>query len=219
MVLVALFLPDERLGSSNKCGVPFAPKQLLKFHPSVVGMVLLMTIFFVFVTNFAITASHDGKFSAVEITLIMVGTDVVATFVGLFFGKMMRHIPHVMKYLAPEFFIMGFSLYCASDSTAFVLAGSACIGMGNGVGIPYLNTIASIKGGRNSATTVMPLLSAALYLGQFVSPLLVSPVAKLLGDNGYDETVAPYKVAVVLGFLFLFQTFSTRRYQSLPPKE
>lgn len=91
--------------------------------------------------------------------------------------------------------------------------------MGNGVGIPYLNTIASIKGGRNSATTVMPLLSAALYLGQFVSPLLVSPVAKLLGHNGYDETVAPYKVAVVLGFLFLFQTFSTRRYQSLPPKE
>lgn len=219
VVLVALFLPDERLGSSNKRGVPFAPKQLLKFHPSVVGMVLLMTIFFVFVTNFAITASHDGKFSAVEITLIMVGTDVVATFVGLFFGKMMRHIPHVMKYLAPAFFIMGFSLYCASDSTAFVLAGSACIGMGNGVGIPYLNTIASIKGGRNSATTVMPLLSAALYLGQFVSPLLVSPVAKLLGDNGYDETVAPYKVAVVLGFLFLFQTFSTRRYQSLPPKE
>lgn len=219
VVLVALFLPDERLGSSNKRGVPFAPKQLLKFHPSVVGMVLLMTIFFVFVTNFAITASHDGKFSAVEITLIMVGTDVVATFVGLFFGKMMRHIPHVMKYLAPAFFIMGFSLYCANDSTAFVLAGSACIGMGNGVGIPYLNTIASIKGGRNSATTVMPLLSAALYLGQFVSPLLVSPVAKLLGDNGYDETVAPYKVAVVLGFLFLFQTFSTRRYQSLPPKE
>lgn len=121
VVLVALFLPDERLGSSNKRGVPFAPKQLLKFHPSVVGMVLLMTIFFVFVTN--------------------------------------------------------------------------------------------------SATTVMPLLSAALYLGQFVSPLLVSPVAKLLGDNGYDETVVPYKVAVVLGFLFLFQTFSTRRYQSLPPKE
>ena len=219
VVLVALFLPDERLGSSNKRGVPFTPKQLLKFHPSVVGMVLLMTIFFVFVTNFAITASHDGKFSAVEITLIMVGTDVVATFVELFFGKMMRHIPHVMKYLAPAFFIIGFSLYCASDSTAFVLAGSACIGMGNGVGIPYLNTIASIKGGRNSATTVMPLLSAALYLGQFVSPLLVSPVAKLLGDNGYDETVAPYKVAVVLGFLFLFQTFSTRRYQSLPPKE
>lgn len=51
VVLVALFLPDERLGSSNKRGVPFAPKQLLKFHPSVVGMVLLMTIFFVFVTN------------------------------------------------------------------------------------------------------------------------------------------------------------------------
>ena len=45
--------------------------------------------------------------------------------------------------------------------------GSALIGIANGVGVPYLNTIASIKGGKNSATTVMPLLSAALYLGQF----------------------------------------------------
>ena len=47
-----------------------------------------------------------------------------------------------------------------------------------------LNTIASIKGGRDSATTVMPLLSAALYLGQFVSPLIVMPMSKgLFGDD------------------------------------
>ncbi|MCK8623347.1 hypothetical protein [Prevotella sp. E13-27] len=49
-----------------------------------------------------------------------------------------------------------------------ILLGSAFIGIANGVGIPYLNTIASIKGGKDSAITVMPLLSAALYLGQFV---------------------------------------------------
>ena len=87
------------------------------------------------------------------------------------------------------------------------------------MGIPYLNTIASIKGGRNSATTVMPLLSAALYLGQFVSPLVVSPIAKLLDDSGYGGVAAPYKAAVVLGLLYLLQTFATRHYQSLPPKE
>lgn len=219
IVLVAAFLPNERLGSSNKRGVAFAPRQLLKFHPSVIGMVLLMTIFFVFVTNFAITASHGDRFSAVGITLIMVGTDVVAAFTGLFFGNMMRHIPQTMKYLAPAFFVLGFTLYCMGGTMFFVLAGSACIGIANGVGIPYLNTIASIKGGRNSATTVMPLLSAALYLGQFVSPLVVSPIARLLDYNGCGGVAAPYKVGVALALLFLLQTFTTRHYQSLPPKE
>lgn len=84
-----------------------------------------------------------------------------------------------------------------------------------GAEVPYLNTIASIKGGRNAATTVMPLLSAAMFLGQFVSPLIVSPCASL-----FAGVTAPYKVGVIIGILFIIQTFSTRKYQapaSAPP--
>ena len=44
-----------------------------------------------------------------------------------------------------------------------LIIGSAVIGLANGLAVPYLNTIASIKGGKNAATTVMPLISAALY--------------------------------------------------------
>ena len=83
------------------------------------------------------------------------------------------------------------------------------------MGVPYLNTIASIKGGRNSATTVMPLLSAALYLGQFVSPLVVMPLAKTL--FGTADLTAPYKVGIVLCLIFLVQVWTTRHFQSLPP--
>ena len=96
-----------------------------------------------------------------------------------------------------------------------ILIGSAFIGIANGVGVPYLNTIASIKGGKNSTTTVMPLLSAALYLGQFVSPLVVMPFSHSL--FGADLT-APYKVAILLCFVFLVQVWATRHFQSLPPK-
>jgi ABC-type nitrate/sulfonate/bicarbonate transport system permease component len=81
--------------------------------------------------------------------------------------------------------------------------------------VPYLNTIASIKGGKNSATTVMPLLSAALYLGQFISPLVVIPLSHNL--FGADLT-APYKVAILLCLVFLIQVWATRHFQSLPPK-
>ena len=87
------------------------------------------------------------------------------------------------------------------------------VGVANGVGVPYLNTIASIKGGKDAATTVMPLISAALYLGQFLSPLIVSPLAGLIGT-----VTAPYWVGVAIAGLFLVQAFATRRYQALPPR-
>ena len=46
---------------------------------------LLMMIFFVFPTNFAVIASQQTALSSEAITMIMVGLDVVAFFVGLVF--------------------------------------------------------------------------------------------------------------------------------------
>ncbi len=214
LVMVWLWLPDEQLDSANKRGVPFQPRQLLKFHPSVIGMLLLMTIFFIFPTNFSIVASRQQSLSTEVITAIMVGLDVVAFFVGLAFGSMMNRFRQSVKYFAPLFFLLGYASYLV-PSVPMAVLGSAFIGMTNGVGVPYLNTIASIKGGKNSATTVMPLLSAALYLGQFVSPLIVMPLSKAL--FGADDIVAPYKVGIVFCLIFLLQVYSTRHFQSLPP--
>ena len=214
LVMVWLWLPDEQLGSANKRGVPFHPRQLLKFHPSVIGMLLLMTIFFVFPTNFAIVASQQQALSTEVITAIMVGLDVVAFFVGLAFGSLMNRFRQSIKYFAPLFFLLGYASYLV-PSVSMAVLGSVFIGMANGVGVPYLNTIASIKGGKNSATTVMPLLSAALYLGQFISPLLVIPMSKAL--FGADDIVAPYKVGILFCLIFLLQVYSTRHFQSLPP--
>ncbi len=214
VVMVWLWLPDEQLGSANKRGIPFHPRQLLKFHPSVVGMLLLMMIFFIFPTNFAIITRQQTALSTEMITMVMVGLDVVAFFVGLVFGSLMQTFRQPIKFFAPLFFILGYASFMVS-SVAMIVLGSAAIGIANGVGVPYLNTIASIKGGKNSATTVMPLLSAALYLGQFVSPLIVMPLSKWLFPSG--DINAPYKVGILLGGVFLIQVWTTRHFQSLPP--
>lgn len=96
------------------------------------------------------------------------------------------------------------------NATALLLSGAFFVGLANGIGMPYLNTIASIKGGKDAATTVMPLISAAMYLGQFTSPLIVSPISNAIGGNN-----APYLVGVVFSALFLAQAFLSRRYQAL----
>ena len=214
LLMVWLWLPDEQLGSANKRGVPFQPRQLLKFHPSVIGMLLLMMIFFIFPTNFAVVASSRLGLSTGLVTIIMVGLDVVAFFIGMVFGDVMNHFRQSVKYFAPVFFLIGYAAYLI-PSVPMLIVGSAFIGMANGVGVPYLNTIASIKGGKNSATTVMPLLSAALYFGQFVSPIIVIPASRIL--FGQTDLSGPYKVGILLCLIFLVQVYFTRHFQSLPP--
>ena len=202
VMMVWLWLPDEQLGSANKRGVPFHARQLLKFHPSVIGMLLLMMVFFIFPTNFAIIARQQTTLSTEMITMVMVGLDVVAFFVGLAFGRLMHTFRQPIKYFAPVFFILGYACFLV-PTVAMMVAGAAAIGIANGVGVPYLNTIASIKGGKNSATTVMPLLSAALYLGQFVSPLIVVPLSECL--FGTCDITAPYKTFLAISlFLNIF---------------
>ena len=216
VVMVAVYLPDDHLGSANKRGIPFQPRQLLKFHPSVNGMLLLMMIFFIYPTNFAITAEEQAGLGLQATTLLMVGLDLFAFFVGLVFGQLMNIFRESIKYFAPVFFLIGYTLFASAHSVLPLLVGAVFTGFANGVGVPYLNTIASIKGGHNSATTVMPLLSAALYLGQFLSPIVVTPLSRLIfGDN---DVAGCYKIGIALCLVFLVQVYTTRHYQSLPPK-
>ena len=170
-------------------------------------MFLVMVLFFIYPTNFALTAS--GTLSEMGVTLTMVGLDVVAFLVGLVFGALMKRFATQMKYVAPMGFAAGYLCLAIGGSLVWLLLGSAFIGIANGIGVPYLNTIGSVKAGKEAATTVMPLLSAALYLGQFLSPLIVSPVASATGTS-------PYFVGVGIAALYLLQVILTRKKQMLP---
>lgn len=217
LLMIIKWLPNEKLETSNKRGKAFEPRQLLKFHPSIIGMLLLTMIFFVFPTNFAIISSRQLHLDTGTITLLMVALDLLAFFVGLIFGKLMRLFRNVIKYFPPLCMIIGYIFYAEANNITMLLVGSAFIGLGNGIGVPYLLTIASIKGGKNSATTVMPLISAALYLGQFISPIIMLSLSDILFTT--NDIVGPYKVAVVISVIFLLQVFLTRKFQSLPPED
>ena len=210
IVLVAACLPNERLMAE---GGRIKAQTLLRFHPSVTAMLLIMLLFFVYPTNFALTAREAGV-GTVATTLIMVGLDVVAFCVGLIFATLMRRMRRQMKYMAPLFFLLGYATLALAFNPAGLIAGSALIGLANGCGVPYVNTIASIKGGREAAVTVMPLISAALYLGQFLSPLIVQPIAAAIG-----RPTAPYMVATGIAVVFLLQVILTRKHHALPPAE
>lgn len=217
VVLVALFLPNERLGKPNEGtnqtlnSKPSTLNLIKRFHPSVVGMFLVMILFFIYPTRFAISAHAGTSLSNTAITLIMVGLDVVAFLIGLVFGRMMQKFRYVMKYIPPVGFIVGYLFLSLGSSLPLLLLGSAFIGIANGIGVPYLNTIASMKAGKEAASTVMPMLSIALYLGQFLSPLLVTPLGNLC--FGHADLLSPFKAGVIIGLVYLLQAFLTRKKQ------
>jgi len=209
VVMVVLFLPNERLSGGSGPSL----KLLKRFHPSVTGMFLVMVIFFIYPTNFAIAASQCSSLSANAITFIMVGLDVIAFLAGLAFGRLVGLFPSRLKYFAPVLFLAGYLVMAIFPALWGLLAGSALIGLANGVGVPYLNTIASLKAGKDAATTVMPLLSAALYLGQFLSPLIVHPLAKAVFG---DSATASFGIGVILSVVFFLQVYFTRKKQAQP---
>lgn len=203
LVLVAFNLPNEKLKAASSS---LFNASIKRFAPSVIGMYLQMLLFFIFPTNFAITARANEALTGNDITLIMVGLDVIAAIIGVVFGWMMKNIGRTVKYMAPLTFMVGYALFAMGTTTPLLLSGAFFIGLANGIGMPYLNTIASIKGGKDAATTVMPLISAAMYLGQFTSPLIVNPISNSLGGGN-----TPYLVGVVLSALFLIQTFLSKK--------
>ena len=211
LILVFLFLPNERLAAPKSSGGFI--HNLKRFYPSVTGMLLLMICFFIFPTNFSAVCVKTTSLDPIAVTIIMVALDVVAALVGVAFGWCMRRFKQYVKYFSPSFFLLGYLCFAISQSIPSLLAGCLFIGIANGIGVPYLNTIASIKAGQEAATTVMPLLSAALYAGQFLSPLVATPLAvKFFPDNN----LGIYWIACIFSVLFFLEVFLTRRFQSQP---
>lgn len=200
IVLCLGFLPSDRLDQpqhaeeASAAGSPFRT-----YFIYILAMFLLMSIFFVYPANFALETTAEGTVPAQCIAVIMAGADLVAFVGGLLFVHLRRAMGRGCKLLAPVLFLLGFLLLTLLGGWPGTLLGSACIGFANGVGIPFLISEASMQAGKSAASTVMPLLSAAMYLAQFLSPLLLGALRGVLGDLPH----LAYWFAVVLAVLFV----------------
>lgn len=196
IVLCIMFLPDEKLvpeEKREKKGV------FREYYTFVIAMFLLMFTFFVYPTEFAIETVREGIIPAGLIAVIMAGADLVAFAGGLLFVHIKKRMGEMMKYAAPLLFFAGYMLLAFTDGRGGILAGSALIGFANGIGIPYIISAASAKAGRSAATTVMPMISAAMYLAQFVTPLVLSAVSEAAGEINH----LPYLTAAASAALLV----------------
>lgn len=206
IVLCILFLPDEKLAAEEEKQA----KQkgvFREYYTFVIAMFLLMFTFFVYPSDFAIETAGEGIIPAGMTAVIMAGADLVAFAGGLLFVHIKKRAGDLTVYAAPVLFFAGYILLAFAKGWAGALPGSACIGFANGIGIPYIISSASAKAGKSAATTVMPMISAAMYLAQFVTPLILSAVSAVTGGTeGLPYITAAVSAVMLLAWSVLLRS-------------
>ena len=215
VVLCLMFLPNERIGEGQDAPTPgkhiegteadMAKKQkknsvLAEYGSFVVAMLLLMISFFVFPCDFAMETAKEGSIPQHYISVIMAGMDIVAFLGGLSFVHIKKATGNSTRLVAPLMFAAGYGFLAFIGGWTGALVGSVFVGFANGLGIPFIISTASQKAGKAAALTVMPLLSASLYLAQFLTPILLSLCEAAFASLAL--THLPYCVAFASSLLF-----------------
>lgn len=201
IVLCLAFMPNDRIGAAQPAKEKGSGGAFGRYYTHIIAMFLLMTAFFLYPANFAIVTAAEGIIPAKYTSVIMAGMDLVAFFGGLLFVSVKRLCGRYTKYAAPALFIIGYALLAfTGGDRAGVLIGSACVGFANGCGVPCIISAASREAGRSAATDVMPLISAALYLAQFLSPFILSLVRDITASGAVR---LPYYTAVAVSAALL----------------
>ena len=198
VVLCLIWMPndsiyDSRQGSRSGGSV----KQYL---PYMAVMFVLSFTFFVYPASFALECSRSGAISQGLIAPVMAMMDVFGFVGGLVFSSLSRRIKKGARFIAPVLFIISYVFLGIVGGAAGILIGSAFVGIANGIGVPFIMTSASAKAGKDAATTVMPLISAALYLAQFLTPMILSAAGQIVSANSF---VIALGAAVILAAVSL----------------
>jgi len=198
LVPCLMFMPDDSIRTEEARKTKGVLKDNMFF---VVSMFVLMFTFFIYPADFAMETVKDGIISQHWITIIMTMMDLVALLGGLAFVHIKNTIGETTRLAAPLLFLAGYLTLEFAGGWAGTIVGSCLVGFANGAGIPYIISSASRKAGKAAATTVMPLISAALYLAQFTTPMILSAVRKAFGNTGIDHL--SYCTAIAASLLLL----------------
>ncbi len=209
IVLCLKFIPNEKIGLQSskdeklvddEAGQEHEKGVFGKYNSFIVAMFLLMFTFFVYPAEFAIETSKEGLIPQQFIAVIMAGMDLIAFIGGLSFVHIKKYAGNATKFISPVLFALGYLLLWLMGGWVGTIVGSALIGFANGLGVPFIISSASQQAGKSAAVTIMPMLSMALYLGQFATPLILSVFTGLL--EGASINHMPYMIAFCSALLF-----------------
>ena len=127
---------------------------------------------------------------------------------GLLYSRIRRKMGIHAKFVSPILFFFGYMTLGQSASLMGAVFGSMIIGLAAGVGVPFIISTASQAAGRKAAFTVMPMLSVAMYLSQFVTPITISVIED--GLRTINLNSSPFYIAAVTSLLFFLWSITIK---------
>lgn len=215
IVLCLFWMPNEKIYDERQEAGEKEKGAFGKYFVFILGIFLTMVTFFIYPADFAVETAKAGIIPQQFIAVIMAGMDIFGFFGGMSSASLRKALKDNVKFAAPVAFLIGYLLLRFFGGWFGTLAGSFLVGFANGIGIPYIMSTASMKAGKSAATTVMPLLSGALYAAQFVTPFILSGVKGITVAMGLSDS--SYTVAIFAAIL-LFLCSLAMKEPELPEK-
>ena len=195
LVLVMLFLPGAELSRKGKA---LGMDTLRVIAPYAGAMFLTMAAFYIVPSSFSMIASAAKLASTSAVGWIMAVQNFVAFVSGLCLSRIIRKTGKAVQFLMSGAMTLGFLGLSFTGSMLLTILGLIAVGFSMGTVVPILNAQIALRVDRDRITSAMAVMSAMLYLGQFLSPILIGGIQSLLRLQGIQT---PYYIAMALSGL------------------
>lgn len=194
-VLVLVYLPKDRLSGAK---AKVTKSDIKTIAPYMVCVFLLMLAYMSMPTNFAMVAKAQGIVSNNGLGILMSVNSIVALLFGFILTSTLKIFKSASKYVAFFMLTLGIFLLSIMNTLFIAVIGMSCIGVGMGMCVPIINSQISFKLDSVKVPAAMSLMSAMLYLGQFLSPLFIDFMQNILG---LSQATAPFMIASIICLL------------------
>ncbi|MGL4990909.1 MAG: MFS transporter [Sarcina sp.] len=188
IILVALFLPKLPSKTANtnieKTNLHNVKKQIplnLGIIKYAIIILLALIAFYGIPTNldFLVTFKNIGtEKTAADIVSIATLASLIS---ALIFGKLIKIFKSYYSIIIFVLMAIGCFLMGYGDSFNIVLIGSILNGLGFGGIVPFTMLFASNIVHKTHTALSIIIVTSSLYLGEFISPLILEPLANIIG--------------------------------------
>lgn len=197
MIMVIWFLPKTEI---NRTKSSLDRKSIRKIAPYILAMFMTMVVFYTVPSNFSMIVTKENLVPTSFIGVLMSVQNITSFLTGLALSVIVKKIGRFTKYFAPGMLVLGFFCLSFTGNMIALVFGLFAVGVGLGTLVPVLNTQISLHVEKEKMTSAMSVMSAMLYLGQFLSPILIDGIQSLLHLRGLQM---PFYLAMILSAVLL----------------
>lgn len=200
-VLVFFFLPKDKPRK-----VPEGMGKV-KIPMSIFGLALgacaVMLVYYAIATNMALYL-EESKLGGSGIAGIVIAFSTVG---GMITSIILVRLEMLLKqYIIPvSILVMGiaFAILTVTHSIPIVLISVAMVGFGQGIVFPLVNVRALSQVDPYHSDKVIAVVSSSIYIGQFLSPIVLDGIGKLAGNPEIRFQYGVIAVGMLIAFVIM----------------